>query len=283
MIGGYFELILFILTLASGVIALIDLMFFAKARKEAVLQNIGDMQLSKKARKEAFRAPLLADYARSLFWVFLLVFLLRSFVIEPFRVPTGSMLPTIQLNDYLFVSKLSYGVRLPFTNKTIIQTGHPERGDVMVFHYPVYPHVDFIKTVIGIPGDHITYKNQQLYVNGKLVAKTYLKTAIEPDNQNLGNTVVKVYQETLGTHKHTIYNTPGQEGISFTNLIVPKGEYFVMGDNRNNSDDSRYWGFVPAKNIVGKALFVWFSWNSNVPWTKFWHKVRWSRIGREMP
>lgn len=282
----YFPLILVILTIASAIIGLVDKFVFEKRRRAAMeaLPNYTDM--NKKAKKAFMKPPLLADYARSLFIVFLVVLVVRSFVVAPFRVPTGSMLPTIQLNDFLLVNKFAYGIRLPVFNTRILSTGEPKTGDIAVFRYPPYPGVDYIKTIIGVPGDHISYINKQLYINGKLVPTKYIKMTVEPDNRNLALLypkhknlagVVKAYKQDLEGHEHLIYDSPIVPPTNFKNLVVPKGEYFVMGDNRGNSEDSRYWGFVPEKNLIGKAFMVVFSWDSHL------HKVRWDRIGKMLP
>lgn len=275
--GFYFELLLWVAVVASGIIALIDILFFAKPRFATASKTPGFETLSKHDKHELTKAPLLADYARSLFPVLLFVFLLRGFVVELFEVPSGSLLPTIQLGDYMLVSKFSYGVRLPMFNTVLIPTGTPQRGDIVVFHYPVNPHVDFIKTVIGVPGDHISYINKKLTINGQPVPTKFIERSIEPNNANLGYTAVNVYQENINGHIHNVYNTPGIPSTDFTGLVVPKGEYFMMGDNRDDSDDSRSWGFVPYSDIIGKASVIVFSWDSSS------HSVRWGRIGKKLP
>ncbi len=285
--GQYFAIILVILTVASGVVSLIDILFFAKARKQKVMQQEGFAGLNKKAKKERLKAPLVADYARSLFPVFLIVFFVRSFVVEPFRVPSGSMLPTIQLNEFLLINKFDYGIRLPVIDKLIIPIGTPQRGDVVVFHYPVFTGVDYIKTVVGLPGDKISYVNKELYINGQLAPKKWIDNTIEPANSNLvgidptegavSATMVKQYQQTLGKTVHTINNSPIASAFDFKDVVVPPGEYFVMGDNRDNSDDSRFWGFVSDKDLVGKAFMVWMSWDSTTD------SVRWNRLGTMLP
>ncbi|MDO8954163.1 MAG: signal peptidase I [Gammaproteobacteria bacterium] len=271
------ELLLYVAVISFGFISLIDIIFFAKQRYKLASEIPGFETLSKQDKQGLTKAPLLADYARSLFPVLLLVFCLRSFVGELFEVPTGSLLPTVQLGDYLLVNKFIYGVRLPIFNTELFRVGVPKRGDIMLFNYPVDPNVVFIKTVIGIPGDKISYINKQLFINGQTIPNKFLSKGIEPANASLGNAAVELYQENIGGHVHTIYNTPGMPPIDFTNLIVPPGEYFMMGDNRDYSEDSRYWGFVPYTDIVGKAYRIVFSWNSDT------HRVRWNRIGKKLP
>lgn len=244
-------LLLVILTFGSLIIWMIDKAIFERRRK--MLQG---------------KEPLLVDYARSLFPVFLIVLLIRSFVAQPFRVPTGSLEPTIMPNDLLLVSQFSYGLRLPVIQTKILNIGEPKRGDIVVFSHPAVPGMDLIKRVIGIPGDHIIYKNKVLYINGQIMQQTFIKNGydVEPGM----NISVKVMEEDLGTMKHRIliYNQGG-ETTDF-NFTVPQGYYFMMGDNRDNSADSRVWGFMPEKNIIGKAEVIFFSWD---------HGIQWSRIG----
>ena len=285
--GAYFEVILVILTVASIVIAIVDKVFFAKARLAKAAEAPDVASRNKKQKYKRARVPLVADYAISLWPVFLIVLIIRGFIAEPFRVPTGSMLPTIQLNDFILVNKFAYGLRLPLFHNEIFAWGEPKRGDIVVFHYPPFTGVDYIKTVIGVPGDTISYVNKQLYVNGKQVTKKFVHTSIEPDNQNLQAiypnnhvmpaTLVNLYRQDLGGHMHTIYNSPIAPAVDFHHLVIPKGEYFVMGDNRDNSEDSRYWGFVPRKDLMGKAERVLISWNARTD------SVRWNRTFKALP
>ncbi len=265
-----FSLWLFIAIVASGIIALVDKIWFEKKRLAKFEGRLDG--LNKKEKYKLTKAPFLADYARSLFVVFLVVFLLRSFVVEPFRIPSGSMLPTLKIGDFILVNKFAYGVRLPLNNKVVIKTGEPKAGDVVVFHYPVYPDVDFIKRVVGVPGDKISYIDKVLYINGKEMKQKYLGE-FTPRANSLTQPSKK-YREDLQGVEHNIYSMPWRPDHNFKNLVVPKGEYFVMGDNRDNSEDSRYWGFVNKKYLVGKAFLVWFSWDSND------YSVRWNQIGR---
>ena len=282
-IGIYFEWGLFVVVLASGCIYLIDHCFFYQQRLRRARASIADFDsLPKKKRLELLRAPLLADYARSLFSVFLLVFLLRSFIAEPYIVPSGSMLPTIQLGDFVLVNKFAYGVRLPLLGTKIINVGEPKRGEVLVFENPVNPQTSFIKTVIGLPGDHISYLNKQLFINGKAVPQVFINNRIEPNNANLSvlttqPLIVSEFKSTIGATQHTVFTTPGIAPQDFQNLTVPPHQYFVMGDNRDNSDDSRSWGFVPEANLKGRAWLIFFSWDSNT------HSVRFDRIGTRLP
>lgn len=252
-----FELILFYATLICGIIALFDIIFWAKKR------NKDD------------KMPIIIDYARSFFPVLLLVFLLRAFLFEPFRIPTGSLKPTLAIGDFILVNKYAYGVRLPVTHQKIYNTGDPKRGDILVFRWPPKPSVDFIKRVIGLPGDHISYINKELTVNGQKISQINLKTTQDHDEEgNMWD--VEQKQEDFFGIKHDIYQIANRLGEDFTDIVVPKGMFFVMGDNRDNSADSRFFGFVPEENIVGKASWVWMSWNSDN------HSPRWDRIGKKI-
>lgn len=215
--------------------------------------------------------PLLVEYARSFFPVVLIVFLLRSFIAEPFRIPSGSMMPTLLIGDFILVNKFTYGVRIPVINKKIIDISQPQRGDAVVFRYPKNPSVDYIKRVIGLPGDRISYVNKQLSINGKLIKQDSLGRY-----QGLGQgktmTGAEILSEDLQTIEHDILINSNAPNIKGT-FIVPKGHYFMMGDNRDNSNDSRYWGTVPEENLVGKAFFIWMNWD----WE---HKgINFNRIG----
>ncbi len=219
-------------------------------------------------------APAWLEFPASFFPVIAVVFGLRSFVVEPFKIPSGSMIPTLLIGDFILVNKYSYGIRLPVINKKIIDVGEPHRGDVMVFRYPVDPSLDYIKRVIGVPGDKISYKNKRLSINGVLLPETptadylhrdravYSKQFIETidgrqhrilldeDRENYINPIVP-----FAHVENCLYNNAGVE------CTVPAGSYFMMGDNRDNSEDSRYWGFVPEENIVGRAFGIWMSWD----------------------
>lgn len=276
--GIYFEWGLFVLTVVSGIIYFIDQRFFYKQRVARARAEISDFDsLSKKAKEEALKAPLLADYSRSLFSVFLIVFLIRSFLVEPYIVPSGSMLPTIQLGDFVLVNKFSYGIRLPFVGIKVIPIGEPRTGDIAVFKDPANPQVSLIKTIIGMPGDRISYINKQLYINDKPVPQTFVESTTEPNNANLGSTAVKEYHSVIGTKNHDIFNAPAIPATDFKDLVVPQGQYFMMGDNRDNSDDSRMWGFASEKSFTGRAWVIFFSWDSST------HSVRFHRIGTLLP
>lgn len=224
------------------------------------------------SHKQADQDPLLVDYARSLLPVFVIVLVIRSFLFQPFRVPSGSLEPTVEPGDFVLVSQYAYGLRLPVINSKIVDTGEPKRGDIVVFHYPVDTNVDFIKRVIGLPGDHIQYKNKQLTINGHTIKQTFLSNTVdEEEGQRIS---AKIFRENLLGVKHRIMQYPYAGPSTHFDFTVPKGYYFVMGDNRDGSADSRYWGFVPESDLVGKALFVWFHWGDD--------GIKWSRIGKTL-
>lgn len=268
-----FPFILLFLTIGSGAIWFIDTLLFAKKRKE-------------KTSEEKPNLPILVEYSKSLFPVFLLVIIIRTFLGSLYVVPSGSLEPTVTPGDYILVTQFPYGLHLPVWNNIIYKTGKPKLGEIVVFHWPVNPYqVDYIKRVVGLPGDTISYINKVLYINGKPAKQKFITKTLYGD-AGLSRWVVEKRQENLLGVKHDIYicpasstQCPGNKTVNFYNLRVPKGEYLMMGDNRDDSDDGRYWGFVPAKDLIGKAKFIVFSWNSNADWL---HKVRWSRIGTKL-
>ena len=215
------------------------------------------------------REPVLVEYARAFFPVLLVVFVLRSFVVEPFRIPSGSMLPSLYVGDFILVNKFSYGLRLPVWHRKIVPLGAPERGDVMVFRYPLDPSLNFIKRVVGLPGDSVVYRGKKLFINGAEVAR------IDGGEFSFGSPPRAAARrlEALGDTPHAILLDPQALGRD-SRALVPPGHYFVMGDNRDHSNDSRYWRFVPEDHVVGKAFFIWFSWK-RAPGAD----VRWDRIG----
>ncbi|QJI30847.1 signal peptidase I [Pseudomonas sp. ADAK18] len=277
-----FPLLLVIAVAVCGLLALLDLVFFAPRRRTAIASYQGsvsqpDVAVVEKLNKE----PLLVEYGKSFFPVLFIVLVLRSFLVEPFQIPSGSMKPTLDVGDFILVNKFSYGIRLPVIDKKVIEIGDPQRGDVMVFRYPSDPNVNYIKRVVGLPGDVIRYtSDKRLFVNGESVAEKLIGS--EPNT--LGS--AELYQEKLGAVEHEIrkemsrYRSPPDN-----QWTVPAGHYFMMGDNRDNSNDSRYWddpnipkdllGMVPDQNIVGKAFAVWMSW----PEPKLSHLPNFSRVG----
>jgi signal peptidase I len=229
-----------------------------------------------KRTRQSDHPPVLLDYARSFFPVLLVVIVLRSFVAEPFRIPSGSMIPTLHIGDFILVQKYAYGIRLPVVHTKIMEVGEPQRGDVMVFRYPRDPSINYIKRVIGLPGDRISWtEDKQLIINGKKIVYSDAKEH-EVDTP-YGKATARILNEKLpsdaGDVDHNIQIFLGKTHA--TDVVVPDNSYFVMGDNRDNSSDSRVWGFVPEKNIVGKAVFIWMHWN----WQKDGDGFNGSRIG----
>jgi signal peptidase I len=246
-----FALILLILSAFTGFIALLDILFFARRRPANTKPN------------------WLIETCRSFFPVFLLVLLLRSFLVEPFRIPTGSLEPTLNVGDFVAVNKFAYGLRLPVWDKKVIAIKDPKSGDLAIFRWPPNPSYDYIKRVIGVPGDRISYHNKVLTINDKEMKQTFQEYTTDGSS---GRAVAR-YQENLNGVLHDIYINPSVSAHDFE-ILVPEGQYFMMGDNRDDSADSRYWGFVSEEYLRGKALLVWMSWNGKTD------SVRWSRIGR---
>ena len=286
---GNFSLLLLILTVVTLVFWLAERYRFAPARAAAAerlreqhearlaeLNRLGIAQVDgdiAAAREKVLAQPWWLDWTAGLFPVILAVFLLRSFLFEPFKIPSGSMIPTLQVGDLILVNKFYYGVRLPVLNTKIIANHDPKAGDVMVFRYPVDPRVDYIKRVVGTPGDEVAYLNQKLTINGKPVPVAADGEYYDEDSMRYAPR----FSESLGAVTHRLLVEPRAPSMArpmdaFTNFRdhcrysaegvvckVPAGHYFMMGDNRDNSQDSRFWGFVPDENIVGKAFFVWMN------------------------
>ena len=286
---GNFSLLLLILTSVTSVFWLAERFRFAPARaaaaqkleqqdttRRAELAKLGIDKVDgnvAQAKETMLMQPWWLDWTAGLFPVILIVFLLRSFLFEPFKIPSGSMIPTLLVGDLILVNKFHYGVRLPVINKKIIDNHDPQRGDVMVFRYPVDPRQDYIKRVVGIPGDEVVFQNQALTINGKPVPLKSLGDFYDEDSLRYE----PQFSEALGEGEHKLLVNPkrqayyGPDPKSFpmhencrytaegVSCKVPAGHYFMMGDNRDNSMDSRYWGFVPEANIVGRAFFVWMN------------------------
>jgi signal peptidase I len=268
-----FALLLVILTFSTGIIWLLDRVFLAGGRKrraEALAQAGGTEAERQQRAQEAMREPVIVEYARSFFPVILIVLLFRSFIAEPFKIPSGSMMPTLLVGDFILVNKFSYGMRLPVLGTKILPIGEPQRGDVFVFRYPNPEHdpkkegIDYIKRVIGLPNDEITYRNKTLFVNGKEVPQTYVGPFIGSGDEGRKMAGAEIDDEMIPGAEHHLLKSnmllAGREGT----WHVPPGHYFAMGDNRDNSEDSRYWGFVPEQNVVGKAFAIWMNWDGGI-------------------
>jgi len=233
----------------------------------------GLLVLLGRLKKMSEGRSIMVDYGRSLFPVIMIVFVLRSFIVEPFRIPSGSMLPTLHLGDFILVNKAAYGLRLPIVYRKVVPTGEPERGDVMVFRYPENPKINFIKRVIGLPGDKVKVVGRTVYINGEQLEQELVDANHQAADLR-GGYPSNRYLEQIDDVKHDILQRKGGRGSKGFDGVVPQGHYFVMGDNRDNSRDSRYWGFVPEDNLVGRAFFIWFSWD-----VVKGGGVNWSRIG----
>jgi signal peptidase I len=289
MVEGNFALLLLLATVVTGVYWVAErLVFLPRRRREADALERQVAQRSEtlraqgithvdapnitEGRQRLLMQPWWLDWTAGLFPVILAVFVLRSFLFEPFKIPSGSMIPTLLVGDLILVNKFTYGLRLPVANTKITEGNAPQRGDVMVFRYPPKPSLDYIKRVIGVPGDEVAYLNKKLTINGKPVDKRALTDFFDEDGMRYS----RQFEETIDTRTFRVLNDedrpafiPGVEDFSFKQNCrysvegvvckVPEGHYFMMGDNRDNSLDSRYWGFVPDRNIVGKAFFVWMN------------------------
>ena len=289
MVEGNFALLLLLATVVTGVYWLAERFYFLPQRQQAAaaleandiarraeLAKMGIAQVDgdiTEAKHRLLMQPWWLDWTAGLFPVIIAVFVLRSFLFEPFKIPSGSMIPTLLVGDLILVNKFTYGLRLPVINTKITQGTAPQRGDVMVFRYPPKPSLDYIKRVVGVPGDTVAYLNKRLTVNGKAIETQAIPEFFDEDAMRY----FKQYEESLGERKHRLLNDDERpafvmpmpdfqqfrENCSYTvegmTCKVPEGHYFMMGDNRDNSQDSRYWGFVPEKNIVGRAFFVWMN------------------------
>lgn len=246
-----FPLVLVVLTFVTGLIWLLD-HFFLKPRRLAAWQE-ANPALSV-SEEEGPDEPYLVDISRSFFPVLAIVLVLRSFLVEPFQIPSGSMLPTLEVGDFILVNKFSYGLRLPVVGTKVVSIGDPQRGEVMVFRYPEDGKTNYIKRVIGVPGDHVRYRDKTLYINGEEVPSRFVAN-LPP---------VELRYEQLGDEGHHIYRNLGgtMPGLGEGEWVVPEGHYFTMGDNRDNSNDSRFWGMVADELVVGRAFLIWMHWPS---------------------
>ena len=247
MVVWDFTAILFVLSVSTGLIII--------TYKIIRRQGAGRFALGDVRRQD----NMLLRFSRSFFPVFAFVFVLRAFVVEPFRIPSGSMIPTLLIGDFILVNKYEYGIKFPIFNSQLIEIGRPQHGDVVVFRYPLDPSTPFIKRVIGLPGDNIRIEDKHVYVNEKEVVwrdeKTYI--GIHSAARHTGS---KVHQEMAGGNNHAVLISPSRYSAD-ESFSVPSGHYFVLGDNRDNSRDSRFWGFVPKENLMGKAFYIWFNWD----------------------
>ena len=290
-IDGNFALLLFLATVITGVYWVAERFYFlpqrqwtaAKLETEAIqrrqdLTQLGITQVDvnvTEAKQRLLMQPWWLDWTAGLFPVIIVVFVMRSFLFEPFKIPSGSMIPTLLVGDLILVNKFTYGVRLPVINLKITEGNKPQRGDVMVFRYPPKPSLDYIKRVVGVPGDEVAYLNKRLTLNGQAVSTNGVPEFFDESAMRY----FKQLEETFGEAKHRILNDderpafvsgaddfPNRQNCRYSveGVVckVPEGHYFMMGDNRDNSLDSRYWGFVPDQNIVGKAFFVWMNFGS---------------------
>ena len=254
-----FPLLLVLATALTGVIWLLDVVWWRPARRAAAgLGTHAEVSPAEGAAPVAEpREPLVVEYAKSFFPIILAVLVLRSFVVEPFRIPSGSMLPTLLVGDFILVNKYAYGLRLPVLNTKVLGVGSPGRGDVVVFRYPRDPSIDYIKRVVGLPGDRIGYYGKRLHVNGEPVALVE-RGVSDAVRCGLDNAPAAHLEERLGEAGHAILVCPRLPSVE-GEYVVPAGHYFVMGDNRDNSNDSRFWGAVPEANLVGKAFLIWLN------------------------
>ena len=288
LIEGNFALLLFLATVVTGAYWLAERRYFlprrrraaqaiedAAAQRRAELDRMGIAKVDldvQEAKGRILMQPWWLDWTAGLFPVIATVFVLRSFLFEPFKIPSGSMIPTLLVGDLILVNKFTYGVRLPVIHTKLTEGNAPQRGDVMVFRYPPQPNMDYIKRVVGVPGDEVAYLNKRLSVNGQPVPTTAVPDFFDEGAMRY----FKQYEEQLGAQPHRLLNNPeapafvqGASDFAYRDHCrysvegvvckVPSGHYFMMGDNRDNSLDSRYWGFVPDANIVGKAFFVWMN------------------------
>jgi signal peptidase I len=298
--ANYFSIFLVVLTVASGLIWLADSLLFAQKRKDrmALAQSSG---AGTSELQQDPQLPWLVDTAQQIFPVIAFVMVLRSFLYEPFQIPSGSMMPTLLVGDFILVEKFTYGLKDPVVRNKFWDLGKPERGDVVVFKYPPNPSLDYIKRVVGLPGDTVIYRDKQLFIKAacdkveECQDLQPVELTFESSGEDFQNFApLQKYSEQLGETNHFIYRTASrmkrnsgyyqQPGTQENEWIVPEGEYFVLGDNRDNSLDGRFWGFVPDDNLVGKAVAIWISFEfDRVPssWVPGWVPtgVRFERVG----
>lgn len=267
-----FQTWMIIALLVCGAIWLFDRLILVPRRRARVNGlTSADRAVDENELEQAQKMPLIVEYARTFFPIILVVLVLRAFIAEPFRIPSGSMMPTLLPGDFILVNKYTYGVRLPVTNYKMIDMGEPQRGDIAVFRFPKNLSLDYIKRIVGLPGDKIAYRDKQIFINGEPVPQEWLGRYTGPgkDLPTAGNSL---HIEQLDDVRHKILLRNSQPAID-GQYTVPRGHYFVMGDNRDNSNDSRFWGFVPEENLIGEAIMIWMNWDP------VHNTVRWDRIG----
>ncbi len=271
-----FQGFMLLLLVVSGVLWALDYWQWAPKRRAAEKTARAAMKppIDEKKLAEIFKEPTYVEYAKSFFPIILIVFVMRSFLVEPFRIPSGSMMPTLLVGDFILVNKFTYGVRLPVAGTKILDLGEPERGDVVVFRYPKDPSLDYIKRVVGLPGDRVGYFNKMIYINGKPVAQEETGRYVGIGS-GFESTGASLRNEKLGEAEHQILIDSDQRARE-GEIVVPEGEYFVMGDNRDRSNDSRFWGTVPEDHLVGKAFMIWMNWDSSAG------GVEWGRMGNSI-
>ena len=303
--ASYFSILLCLVTFATGLIWLVDAKVLAPKRRQklAAAQAGATAEFDEATQEKILAQGPVAEFSQSVFPVIAFVFVLRSFLYEPFQIPSGSMMPTLLVGDFILVQKFDYGIRNPVANNILIETNKPERGDVVVFKYPEDIRLDYIKRVVGLPGDRIIYRNKDLYIlpacqDGSKCDQQFQemkKTLVKRGEFTQGPYSLDRYVETLGGVKHDVllnFRMPDMSPRYFKQSatarndewVVPEGHYFVMGDNRDNSTDSRFWGFVPEENLVGKAVVIWMSFEfdrNESDWLPSWvpSNVRFSRVG----
>lgn len=260
-----FPTILVLATVLTGGIWLLDALLFAPKRRR--LAAAGAAGEAPGAAPPVVPEPILVEYARAFFPVILIVLLLRSFVVEPFRIPSGSMMPTLLVGDFILVNKFSYGLRLPIIHTRFWDNGSPQRGDVVVFRFPNQENIDYIKRIVGVPGDEIYYRDKTLFVNGQPMPRQAVGE-YAGEGAGAGQSGLREADENLTGVEHRVLINPftgdfppGCRAFEKGPIRVPEGAYFAMGDNRDNSNDSRCWGFVPERNLVGKAFVIWMHWD----------------------
>lgn len=303
--ANFYSILLTIVTLVAGLIWLYDAKFQKPQRHKRIVEEEARLQQQLDAAAKERIAPQgkVAEFAESVFPILLIILVLRSFLFEPFRIPSASMMPTMLAGDFILVQKFSYSIRDPLFRSEIVKTGTPKRGDIAVFKYPVDPQFDYIKRIVGTPGDRIIYRNKTLYLEPACVDRSAECPQLEVIGRDAklqdevyfsGSTPLQRFSEQLGDVQHDILLDPTvaprtayfyqQPGTAADEWIVPEGHYFFMGDNRDNSEDSRYWGFVPEDYLVGRATFIWMSFEmdrTSDSWLPQWVPtgVRWHRLG----